>query len=108
MSKTHERDTVLPSVDISTGNVTGGSIGVGHQFKFSTNASGNISVTVPTTPNSAWFSPSPASFTGPGSVTVTAELESLTGWGYGVTGMNRTNSNPHIVVAGTKPRAKAS
>jgi hypothetical protein len=97
----------MPSVDVSSGTLTGGSITVGHQFQFSTNASGNISVS---TKGGAWFSPSPASFTGPGSVTVTAELTSSgEGWSYGVTGMNVINNNPHVPVKGAMPaHAKAS
>jgi hypothetical protein len=96
----------MPSVDISSGTVSGGSITVGRTFEFSTNASGNISVTVPA--NGVWFSPSPASFTGPGSVTVTALLSSVIGWGYGVTGMERSNTNPHIPVGVSIPHEKAS
>jgi hypothetical protein len=97
---------LTPSVDISTARVTNGPIEVNQQFVFSTNASGNISVTAPTGP--AWFSPSPAYFTGPGSVTVTAELVSAIGWGYHVTGMNVSNSNPHVPVGGAMPATKAS
>jgi len=98
----------MPSVDISTGNVTGGEIKLGHQFQFSTSATGNITVTAPT--GHAWFSPSPASLVGPGSVTVTAELMSVgAGWGYLVTGMVVSNNNPHVPVGATMPtHAKAS
>jgi hypothetical protein len=95
----------MPSVDISSGTVSGGTIQVGHTFEFSTSATGSISVTVPD--NGAWFSPSPASFTGPGSVTVTAELASQTGWGFGVTGMERSNTNPRIPVGTSMPHRKA-
>ncbi|MGA8270881.1 MAG: hypothetical protein WB919_04925 [Candidatus Sulfotelmatobacter sp.] len=110
MSKTHDEETVLPSVDISSGILSDGPIKVGHEFNFSTTATAdNISVTVPTGPNSAWFSTSPAVFNGPGSVTVTAELASIgEGWGFGVTGIDRSNSNPHIPVGSEMQAAKAS
>jgi hypothetical protein len=110
MSKSQDEPTVLPSVDISSGVLSDGPIVVGHQFKFSTTTTANnIEVTVPIGPNSAWFSTSPAKLDGPGSVTVTADLASVgLGWGFGVNGMSRSNSNPHIPVGAAMPAAKAS
>lgn len=91
-----------PSVDISSGNLSNPPIKVGHTFEFTTNATGNIHVSVPAGPGNAWFSGSPAPVVN-GSVTVTALLESVgLGWGYTVTGMNVSNNNPHIPVAASK------
>lgn len=108
MSIEKNDNDVLPSVDISSGTVRNGPIEVGHQFEFSTSTqANNIGVSAPV--NQPWFSPDSFSFNGPGSFTVTAELASIGGWGYGVTGMNRSNPNPRIPVGGGVPgQLKAS
>jgi hypothetical protein len=98
--------SAVASIDLATGTITfvpGHTIiVVGNEFNWTTNASGNITVSTPT--GSAWFTPSSKSFTGPGSVTVTAAMESVgVGWTYNVTGLNRGGSNPHIPIGGRKP-----
>ncbi len=99
-------DVVVASIDLATGTITfnpGHSIiVVGNQFNWTTGASGNITVSTPT--GSAWFSPNSNSFTGPGSVTVTAELASVgLGWTYNVTGLNRGGNNPKIPIGSHMP-----
>jgi len=94
MSKAN--DTGMPSVDISSGTITNGPVVVNQEFQWSTSATApNCEVTAEV---QNWFEPTPCSVIGPGSSTVTAKLSSITGWTFGVTGLDRSNSNPKIPV----------
>ena len=108
MRNTREDPTTLAKVNISTGAVTPDSNGdgliVGNHFHwYNPNTSGpNCSITCPTDPTLAWFSPNPSSVPANGTLKAEALLEStIEGWTYGDT-CNRTVSNPHIPVGAAK------
>jgi hypothetical protein len=102
-----------PTVDVITGNVTNGPIRVGEQFEWtcsSVREPTDIGVHAAAMGNGQpWFSPSPASFTGPsGSALVTAEGASpVGGWSWTATGVN-VNASARVNVQSSMPRAKAS
>jgi hypothetical protein len=94
-------DDPIPSVDISSGEITNGPIVVDQTFQWSTNAVAPNCKVAAQAQN--WFAPTPCPVNGPGSTTVTAKLASVTGWTFGVTGLDRSNGNPKIPVGSAKP-----
>jgi hypothetical protein len=110
---TKEKGATLPSVDISSGVVQNGPIVVGDPFLFTTSSAEAIDGITVSAASQDWFSPYLFTFNSPGDgtpvqVTVTAELSNPTGWSFNVTGMDRSNNNPHVPVDPSFPETKAS
>ena len=89
-------DSVMPSVDISSGAISDGPLVVNQEFQWSTSSYAPDCKVTAEVQN--WFEPTPCSVVGPGSSTVTAKLASITGWTFGVSGLERSVSNPKIPV----------
>ncbi|HXJ88069.1 MAG TPA: hypothetical protein VMS18_14705 [Candidatus Binatia bacterium] len=102
----------IPSVDVSSGNVTNGPIHSGQTFVWTSSAASGTAITVyarnmPT--GQPWFQSSPVTFTTPSaSAQVTAEAAGA--WTWTAKGVN-VNNGAHVNVSSTlqgAPEAMAS